>query len=82
MYGVLIKGLYPYFRGVPTEGFHCMYMACDGHVTYILEYLPGALCCLYEGHVVVEGQLLGGVEDTPSLLSQVLRLKLYMYVKE
>ena len=30
-------------------------LSCDYHVTYILEDLPGALCRLYEGHVVVEG---------------------------
>ena len=46
-------------------------------MTYILEDLPSALCRLYERHVVIEGQLLGGVEDTPPLLSQVLWLKLY-----
>ena len=51
--------------------------SCDRHVTYILEDLPSALCRLYERHVVVEGQLLCGVEDTPPLLSQVLWLKLY-----
>ena len=59
--------------------YSCIYMyQLSDHVTYILEDLPGALCCLYEGHVVVEGQLLGGVKDTSPLLSKVLWLKLYV----
>ena len=59
-----------------------MTISCDCHVTHILEDLSCALCSLDEGHVVVKGEFLGGVKDTPPLLSQVLRLKLYINIKK
>ena len=59
-----------------------MTISCDCHVTYILKDLSCALCSLDEGHVVVEGEFLGGVKDTPPLLSQVFRLKLFINIKK
>ena len=43
---------------------------------HLLEDLSGALCRADEGLVVVEGQLLGGVEHQALLLFQALWLRL------
>ena len=43
---------------------------------HVLEDLSGALCRLDEGLVVVEGELLRGVEDQPALLGKMVWLQL------
>lgn len=49
----------------------------DGDYTHIFEDLLGAVCCLDEGLVIVEGKFLSGVEDQSTLLSKMVWFQLW-----
>ena len=57
----------------------CMCVECvcvSVHASYIFENLSSAFCGLDKCFVVVEGELLCGIEHAPPLLPQVLRFQL------
>ncbi len=64
-------------RGEEREGREGKSTLAQSCCTHVLEDLPSTLRRLDERLVIVEGQSLGGVEDTASLLLQVFRLQLW-----